>query len=181
MSSLKTKKRKHKKNKYKLVIFDLLMSIVITFLILLSIGSCFFSIKKVSGLSMAPSFYDNQKVLLSKKDIVIKRFDVVCFKNGKETEILRVIGLPNEKIEYKDDFLLVNDQLVDEKFIIEEINEYGLYGKNFTQSVNEQNSFEFTKIPDNCYLVLGDNRPEAVDSRHYGLISKEDIVGKIIY
>lgn len=180
---MKTKKRKtkSKKRKQKAVITDLLLSVVITFIIVLCICSVFFSIHKVSGSSMSPTFHNNQKILVSKKESDVKRFDVIAFKNGQGTEILRVIGLPGEKINYTDDFLSVNDQLIDEKFIINQINEFGLYGKIFTQSANEQNSFEFAKIPDDSYLVLGDNRPEAVDSRHYGLISKEDIIGKVIY
>ena len=45
----------------------------------------------------------------------------------------------------------------------------------------ELSSLGYDVIPDDMYLVLGDNRPDSVDSREIGLISKDDIIGKISF
>ena len=90
----------------------------------------------------------------------IKRFDIVVVDNGKDYLIKRVIGLPNEEIEYKDNKLYINGKLVKDK-----------YGNGNTKD------FKVT-VNNNSYYVLGDNREDSLDSRYYGSFNKKKILGK---
>lgn len=125
----------------------------------------------VVGDSMVPTLEDKQILLLDKISYrfkKIERFDIVVIKLGKKEIIKRIIGLPGETIEYKNNILYVNGEAIHsdyefdtEDFTIEDI------GKDLYHS-----------IPDNEYLVLGDNRIVSADSRIIGFINKKDILGK---
>lgn len=115
----------------------------------------------ISGNSMYPTLKDKQVVKVSKiKEI--NRFDIVIVKKHDNYLIVkRVIGLPNEKVEYKDNHLYINDKPVTEDFI-------DLYS---TKTEN----FVYT-LKDNEYFLLGDNREYSTDSREYGAFEKEKIL-----
>lgn len=176
VTNKKPKRNKRRVRNYvKELVFAIILGAVLTFVI----GSFFLSIVNVRGFSMIPTLREGDKVLVQ-KTTDLKRFDLVAFKSGNgDTQIRRVIGLPEEKIAYTDDTLMVNDQPIDEKFIIDEINESQRNGKNYTEDFTNRELASSVVIPDDYYLVLGDNRPYATDSRHYGLIAKENVIGKV--
>lgn len=117
---------------------------------------------------MVPTLEDNQVLLLNKIDYKfneIERYDIVVIKVGKSEIIKRVIGLPGENIEYRNNTLYINGH--------EEKTKY-----NFdTDDFNLESICNCDKIPQDKYLVLGDNRMVSSDSRIIGLIDKEDILG----
>lgn len=124
---------------------------------------------RVDGQSMYSTLSDGDILLLKKYDKNYKRFDVVVFKNGDNRLIKRIIGLPGEKIEYKDNKLYVNDKLIKEKFL-----------------KNNQETYDFSieelgieKVPNGSYFVLGDNRTNSTDSRVLGTIDKNEIQGTV--
>ncbi|MBO0422745.1 signal peptidase I [Enterococcus plantarum] len=170
------KRKKHPvKNYLKEFIFAISLGVVLV----IFICSFFLTIMMVHGFSMIPTLREKDQVLVQ-KTTDLKRFDLVVFKSGNGyTQIRRVIGLPEEKISYTNDTLFVNDQPIDEKFIIDEINESQRNGKNFTEDFTNWTLTSASVIPERYYLVLGDNRPYATDSRHYGLIAKENVIGKV--
>jgi len=120
---------------------------------------------RVNQSSMNNTLYDKDVMILDRlsyrfKDI--KRFDIVVVKRKNEYLIKRVIGLPGEIIKYENNKLYVDGKLVEENFLHKETKDY-----------------ELTKeIPDNYYFVLGDNRPDSLDSRVIGFINRDDIMGK---
>lgn len=126
---------------------------------------------QVDGLSMYPTLKDNEILLLKKYDKDYERFDIVVLKYKNDKLIKRIIGLPGESIKYVDDKLYVNDKLVEENFSKNtETDDFDI-----SYLLNE----EETKIPDNMYFVVGDNRDNSTDSRIIGLIKKEDIKGTV--
>lgn len=119
---------------------------------------------KVDGTSMYPTLNDGEILILKKYDKSYKRFDVVVINYNGEKLVKRIIGLPGENIKYKNNKLYINGKKVDEPLELET--------ENFSLI-----NLGYNKIPDNHYLVLGDNRYNSTDSRIIGLIKKEDILG----
>lgn len=124
----------------------------------------------VDGDSMKPNLINNQILILSKLNKNLKRFDIVVLKhevNGKKEELVkRVIGLPGEIIEYKNNKLYVNGKYVEEKFGHKRTNDFTL------------DELKNKTVPKNTYFVLGDNRTNSMDSRIIGFIPRNRIVGK---
>ena len=136
---------------------------IITIILVILIKKYVVSPIKVNGDSMKDTLHNGDIMIL---DIIgyrfhkINRFDIVVVDVGKEYIIKRIIGLPGEKIEYKDNKLYVN-------------------GKNIEDNYSKEITDDFTvKVPENSYYVLGDNRTNSMDSRYFGSFSKNKILGK---
>ena len=144
---------------------------------------------KVDGPSMDDTLNDSDLLLLSKisyKVGDIKRFDIVVIDINGEKIIKRVYGLPGENIEYKDNRLFINGVVIEDEYANNETVDFdltdicvaGLKRNNIVDSEEVEKKCNYNIIPDNYYVVLGDNRKVSADSRYYGLISKDMIVGK---
>ena len=122
----------------------------------------------VVGDSMKPTLNEGQILILNKFDYrfnEIERYDIVVIKVGKSEIIKRVIGLPGETIEYRNNILYIDGH--------EETSDYNFDTEDFTL----KSICNCDKIPEDKYLVLGDNRQVSSDSRIIGLIDKKDIQG----
>ena len=119
---------------------------------------------QVDGESMYPTLYDNEILLLKKYDHSYERFDIVVFDYNNSKLVKRIIGLPGEYVEYKNNELYINNKKIDFKL--------DAYTYDFNLS-----ELGFKQIPEGYYLVLGDNRTNSIDSRRIGLIPKENILG----
>lgn len=148
-------------------------------ILLISLSAMFYSVKRVRGYGMLPNLGEND-LLVVQRYSSIGRFDLVWVANGNEAGFRRVIGLPGEKLEFENDRLLVNNEEMDEKYLIDKINEYQAKGKNYTTDFSLSELGKESTIPENFYVVLGDNRPYTTDSREYGLVAKETIRGKVV-
>lgn len=138
---------------------------------------------EVDGPSMSPTLIDQDYLIVEKISYQFsnpKRFDIIVFHVTEDKDyIKRVIGLPGETVEYKNDQLYINDQLVEEPFLSDYLSENNFsspYTNNFT--LTEDIPGQHQTIPEGYYLVLGDNRQDSKDSRMIGLIPKENIMGK---
>lgn len=129
----------------------------------------------VRGESMDPTFKNNDYLIVEKigaRFEKIKRGDVVVFSSPVEKGrdlIKRIIGLPGEKIKILDSTVLItktdNTELIlNEPYIA-------------FQSINLKTE---TVLKDNEYFVAGDNRPNSYDSRAWGPLPKENIIGRPI-
>ena len=131
------------------------------------------TIQQIVGSSMSPTFKSQEIVILNKlhyRFFDVKRFDIVSFEyDSTKYLIKRVIGLPGEKIEYKNNVLYVNGKKIEEAFLDKDTKT-----DNFTLA-----GLGYETIPDGMYLVLGDNREDSLDSREIGLVKEKEILGKI--
>lgn len=159
-------------------LLELWVIVIATALICFIISSLFFKLVKVTDFSMVPTL-QNKEVLLVKKSTDITRFDLVLFRRGENNQVRRVVGLPGEHVQYTGDSLYIDGELVDEKFIIDEINEAQRNGRQYTMDFQLEDISKVSVIPKNSYLVLGDNRDYGYDSRDYGLITEEQLIGVV--
>jgi signal peptidase I len=126
----------------------------------------------ISGPSMDPVLADGDLMILNKLEPKlgnIDRFEIVVAEFGTPNYIIkRVIGLPGEIVEYKNNKLYINNEEVVEDFINDEIT------SDFKIS-----DLGYDVIPEDMYFLAGDNRNESLDSRdkRIGLLPKEDIIG----
>ncbi|WP_409274517.1 signal peptidase I [Neobacillus sp. SCS-31] len=137
---------------------------------------------EVEGASMEPTLQTHERMIVTKIG-ELKRFDIVVFHaNEREDYIKRIIGLPGDRIEYKDDKLYVNGKAYDEPYLDEFKKE--IAGGTLTDSFKlEETAVGESIVPKGHLFVLGDNRRYSKDSRHIGAIPVEDVVGttKVVY
>jgi len=131
----------------------------------------------VRGASMEPNFDDGQYLVI---DEISYRFndpdrgDVIVFKyplDPSQYYIKRVIGLPGEKIEIKDNSIFIYNSEFPQGIILNE-SYYLPEGRITRGNIN-------VKLNDDEYFVLGDNRSASSDSRQWGSLSKDNIIGRV--
>ena len=149
--------------------FKNILSYVVVIVIAILIKEFIFSPIKVNGTSMYPTLDDGDLMILNEVGYYLNgvdRFDIVVVKKNGERLIKRVIGLPGETVEYKDNELYINGKVIKEDFYHATTHDFSLEDINVTV------------IPEGFYFVVGDNRTNSLDSRKIGLISKSEIKGK---
>ncbi len=96
----------------------------------------------------------------------IKRNEIVSLKKDDKIMVKRIIGLPGEHIEYKDNILYVDGKKISDS-------------RSSSTKDFKLESIGYDTIPKDMYLVLGDNRTNSSDSRTFGLVKKSNIIGKV--
>jgi signal peptidase I len=143
-------------------------TILFTLLIYILIRTFLFENYRVVGRSMEATLEDGQYLVVYKLGYRLhdpQRGDIIVFhdpRNGERKLIKRVIGLPGETLEIKEGYVFINGQEIDEPYI----------------QAPGRSSRAPTLIPENDYFVMGDNRTNSSDSRSWGPLPKEKIVGK---
>lgn len=145
---------------------------VIIFISLI-IGICIrmflFEVVQVDGLSMYPTYSNEQHLGILKNFYDIEHGDIVIFNSHDSQDnvyVKRVIGLPNDHLQIKDNRIYINDKIIKEDYL--------------SKFVVTEGDIDIT-IPENEYFVLGDNRTQSKDSRIIGTIKKEDIKGEVLF
>jgi len=125
--------------------------------------------------SMLPTLQINDRLIVDKLGYHFKspdRGDVVVFsptdtlakQNFHDAFIKRVIGLPGDKVEVKGGRVFINDQALRENYIAED----------------PQYQYGPVTVPQDAYLVLGDNRNNSYDSHYWGFVPRDRIIGQAI-
>lgn len=158
-------------------IFDFLQGIVVFLAILVMIYLFIMSPQEINGASMEPNFHNGEYILTNKvvyRVFAPQRGDVVIFKSPRNKEIdyiKRIIALPDERVRLSNNAIYVNDERLPEIYLSPGIY---IFGGSYLQENQE------IIVPPGTYFVLGDNRPQSLDSREFGPVDKEDFIGKAL-
>lgn len=134
--------------------------------------------------SMLPTLQVNDRLIIDKLSYRFKepqRGDVIVFRPPAEAGrclnpqavtpvaprdafIKRIIGMPGDTLQVTEEKVYINNQVLDEKYL------------------HDFPNYEFgpKKVPDDSYLVLGDNRNNSCDGHHWGYVPRENIIGKAV-
>ncbi len=188
-------------------IFGIYLLIIVPIVI---IRAFFFEPFHIPARSMAPTYNKGDYIIISKfgygnygtygvnffhaiPSKTIQRGDVVVFSyppDPKIDYIKRVIGVPNDKLSYTNKTLTINGKRLNTEALPQE-NERGReilikesYENTSWRIINIAGmpSIDFELVvPANSYFVMGDNRDNSRDSRHWGVVPAENVKGKVIY
>lgn len=127
-------------------------------------------IGQVKGTSMRPTYQDGQFILLFRaKEKKYNQGDVVGveYSAGEEKTILlkRIIAIGGDVVSCKSGQLYVNGQKISES----------------DHTVGKTSDIPAQTVPDGSVYLLGDNREHSMDSRSFGCMSCEDIIGKVVH
>lgn len=132
----------------------------------------FFSVIKIDGISMSPTYENGNLLLVRNSNNDIERFDVIVYATTQSENtayiIKRVIGLPGETVYIdNDNTIYINGEAVSDTYGYYDDTEGYLTGLSFV-------------LNDDEYFCLGDNRNHSIDSRANGAVSKERILGTVL-
>ena len=162
--------------KYAAGAWELLKIIIIALIIVLPIRYYLFQPFIVKGESMIPNFQSGDYLIvdeISYRFSQPQRGDVIVLKyplDQTQRFIKRIIGLPGETVEVKDGKINI---FKDGQILT-------LGEKKYLPDLKATDGDVKVALKDNEYFVLGDNRPYSYDSRRWGVLPKEDIIGRAL-
>lgn len=158
---------------------DTMQTILLAASIFLVVYIFLFRPFQVSGESMYPTF-KNQEYILT--NLIVLKFadpkkgDVIVFHAPPDPEkdfIKRIVGLPGDTVSLKEGLVYVNNTKVNESpYLKSDVKTYG--GSFLKENIP-------VTVPDKNYFVMGDNRPFSSDSREWGLLPKDKIIGQSLF
>ena len=130
-----------------------------------------FQVARVEGLSMAPTLDDQDRLIVNKLAYRIgepRRGDIVMLYyplNPDKSFVKRVIAEEGDSVRIVDGRVYVNDVPLHDDYVPAEYRSHDDWGPQ--------------QIPDGYYFVMGDHRNNSSDSRHWGMVPKKYIIGKV--
>jgi len=137
--------------------------------VLLVLYGLVFNFSVVRGSSMSPGIHDGDRILVNHLTYLlqsVQRGDIVVLRYPLDPRldyIKRVIGLPGDLVRIHGGFVSVNGEVLEEPYISEP----------------DTRSDTLVRVEPDHYFVMGDNRPHSSDSREFGQVPRENLVGKV--
>jgi signal peptidase I len=147
---------------------DIMETLVLSVVLFVSINMISARIR-VDGASMEPTLVSGEYVIVDRISYRLgspHRGDIIVFhfpRDPKEEYIKRIIGLPGDEVEVKNNTVYVNGQLLDESYLKVTTNYIGTW-----------------RVPASQLFVLGDNRNNSSDSHDWGTVPMDYVVGKAL-
>ncbi|MCS6998462.1 MAG: signal peptidase I [Aquificaceae bacterium] len=180
-----------------------LKELIIVIIVVLFIRAFLLQAYNIPSGSMKPTLLVGDFILVNKLVYRLsdpQRGDIVVFKwpvNPEIDFIKRIVGMPGDTIEIRGEKVFINGQEVSKRFV-ERVQEDSvaklIYEETLPNGVKHKialyedylfprKDVPYIKIPEGHYFVMGDNRDNSEDSRYWGLLPRENIVGKafVIY
>lgn len=168
-----TMKKTESKKSPKRILIEIIEIVLIAFLLSWLLRTFVVEARKVPTTSMVPTIQVDDRLIVDKVYCKyfdeIKRGDIIVFSPPPEAKttddyIKRVIGLAGDKVEIRNHKTYVNDQPLDEPYVTDKA----------------RNDYESVVVPENSVFVMVDNRNNSADSREWGFVSVEDIIGRTL-
>jgi signal peptidase I len=155
-------------NNLRTALFEILQTLILAVILYFAIDAVFARVR-VINISMQPSFYEGNVLLVNKLAYKLGKMhtgDVVIFHNPKALEedyIKRLIGKPGDTVRAENGKIYVNGVALDEPYIAQPPYYIGEW-----------------VVPEDSVFVLGDNRNSSSDSHSWGFVPLDDLVGKAL-
>lgn len=154
-------------------IFDWVLTLVLAVIIALGVRTYVAEARWIPTGSMLPTLQIGDRLIIDKvyyKFTGIQRGDIVIFNpppESHESEVMikRVIGLPGDQIKIRDGVVKVNGKALTEPYELEK----------------PRGSYNLAKVPAGSYFVMGDNRNNSFDSRFWGTVPAQNVIGRAVF
>ncbi len=159
------------------IILDFVELIVVSVAIVIPIRYFLIQPFSVKGMSMEPNFYENEYLIVDEISYRFRepqRGEVVVIRNPQNTKqylLKRIIGLPNETLKLQPTKILINVDKDGKELVLDE-------SKYLTEQFIVSND-QLLELKYDEFYVLGDNRDESLDSRFFGPVKRNHIVGRV--
>jgi signal peptidase I len=147
---------------------ELLEAVLPALVIVLVVNIFLAQATRVEGQSMDPNLHDNERLIIEKVSYRFRspqRGDIIVLRRPQRSVdplIKRVIGLPGETVTIRDAMVYIDGEPLSEPYL-----DQPTWG-----------SMEPVVVPENHVFVMGDNRRSSNDSRAFGVVPIDDIVGR---
>ena len=158
------------RRRYRSVLKSTLYALVTVAAVAVLVATLWLPVMQTYGSSMAPTL-NNGEIIFSVKTRTPERGDVIAFYYNNKVLVKRVIGLPGDWVDIREDgTVYINNRMLIEPYLAE-------------RSLGNADIELPCQVPDGKYFVMGDHRATSADSRHtaVGCIGSEQIVGRILF
>ena len=153
-------------------ILEMFKSLAIALVVVLIIRTFLVSPVWIPSSSMVPTLRINDRVMVNKLYLrysEVERGDLLVFRYPKNEDVVlvkRIIALPGETLEIKQDGIYVDGERIEEPYLVEDYR-YEPLGPIL--------------VPEDSYFALGDNRNHSKDSRDWGNVPEDNLIGKAFF